>query len=67
MTSWGGGEMRHDRGVGDRQRQSVVKAETKRKVKRLSRSEKGSTKSCEMSRDTKWDQAPVRLMEGVAV
>ena len=42
-----------------------MRAETKQKVKRLNESEKGCTKSHEMSRDVKWDQAPVKLMEGV--
>ena len=41
-----------------------MKVEIERKIKRLSGSKKGSTRSREMSRDTKWDQAPVRLMEG---
>jgi len=42
-----------------------VSAEAERKVRRLSGSEKGSTRSREMLRDAKWDQVPVRLMEGV--
>ncbi len=53
MMSQGSGETRHNRGVGDQQRQGVARAKTKRKVKRLSGSEKGSTKSHEMLRDAK--------------
>ncbi len=64
VTSRGGSEAEHDRRVGDQQRQGVTRVKAEREVGRLGESRKGSTRSCEMLRDAKWDQAPVRLMGG---